>query len=238
MATLKTRIAQGDHEKLDDSLKSLYIPDGDGYKLDADYEDVTGLKAKRDELLKELTDAKRQMKAFDGLDAEAARKALETAMAAEDEKLKAAGEFERLQALKDERHKADLEKATTETQKILANLKREKLANALTEKGVLPDRVKYLIGELDGQLELASTDNGFSLKKIGGIGDAAEFDGIIESVKTNSPFFFAADGASGSGASGSDGKGSGGKTMAHAQWQALTPKDQAAFIKAGGKPVD
>jgi len=235
---LKTKLDKVSYEALHDELKKEYIPDGDGYKLDADYEDVTGLKAKRDELLKELTDAKKQMKAFDGLDAEAAKKALETAMAAEDEKLKAAGEFERLQALKDERHKADLDKATAETQKILANLKREKLANALTEKGVLPDRVKYLIGELDGQLELASTDNGFSLKKIGGIGDAAEFDGIIESVKTNSPFFFAADGASGSGASGSDGTGGSAKTMPMAQFGALGVKEQAAFIKSGGTPVD
>ncbi len=205
--SLKVRIAQGEYDKLHDSLKTEYIADGDGYKLDADYEDVTGLKAKRDELLQEQKRLKDAIKAFEGLDPEAARKALDAATAAEDDKLKAAGEFDRLKEQLEQRHKQQLEAANTEKATILTNLKREKLANALTEKGVLPDRVKYLLGELDAQIELASTDNGFQLKKINGIGDAAEFDAIIEGVKTSSPFFFAANNASGSGASGSDGGG-------------------------------
>lgn len=237
--TLKIKIGKADHEKLDDTLKTLYIPDGDGFKLDSDAEDVTGLKAKRDELLKDLKEKQKLLEQFEGLDPAAAKRALETAQAAEDDKLKAAGEYEKLKEQLEARHKTELEKERVEKSTILTNLKREKLANVLTEKGVLPDRVKYLLGELDTQIELASTDSGFQLKKIGGIGDATEFDAIIEGVKTTSPFFFAANNASGSGASGSDKSGgNGAKTMPKAQWDSLDVKAQAAFINSGGKPVD
>jgi len=235
---LKTRISKADFDALNDILKTEYIPDGDGYKLDADYEDVTGLKSKRDELLAELAKAKSQMKAYEGLDPEAARKAIEAAQAAQDEKLKAAGEFEKLREQLTARHQAEIEKANAERNAILSNLKREKLANVLTEKGVLPDRVKYLLGELDPQIELAATESGFQLKKVGGIGDAAEFEQIIATVKESSPFFFANDLTPGSGASGSGtGGGDTAKAIPYAQWKALSPQEQAAFIKSGGTPA-
>lgn len=238
--TLKTKLDKVSYESLPDTLKTEYIADGDGYKLDADYEDVTGLKNKTAELLAEMRRLKEQQKAYEGLDPEAARKAIEAAQVAEDDKLKAAGEFEKLREQLEARHKGEIEKTIAERNTILSTLKREKLANALTEKGVLPDRVKYLLGELDPQIELATTENGFQLKKIGGIGDAAEFEGIITSVKEASPFFFASDMTPGSGASGS---GTGGgdstaKTMPHAQFKALGVKEQAAFINNGGRPVD
>jgi hypothetical protein len=237
--SLKVKISKAEHDALHDSLKTEYIPDGDGFKLDADYEDVTGLKAKRDELLQEQKRLKDAMKAFEGLDPEAARKALDSATAAEDERLKAAGEFDALRKQIEDRHKQQLEAATAEKATILTNLKREKLANALTEKGVLPDRVKYLLGELDAQIELASTDNGFQLKKINGIGDAAEFDAIIEGVKTSSPFFFAANNASGSGASGSDSNGgTTGKVMKREAFVSMSPAEQSAFSIGGGKLTD
>ncbi len=235
---LRVRLSKADFDSLNDILKTEYIPDGDGYKLDADYEDVTGLKSKRDELLAELAKAKSQMKAFDGLDPEAARKALVAAQAAEDEKLKATGEFEKLREQLEARHKAEVEKAVAERNTILSNLKREKLANVLTEKGVLPDRVKYLLGELDPQIELAATENGFQLKKIGGIGDAAEFEQIIASVKESSPFFFANDLTPGSGASGS-GNGNGGGSAAAVwtrdQWESASTQERTKFTDAGGK---
>jgi len=236
--SLKTRIAKGDFEKLSDELKKEYVPDGENYKLDADYEDVTGLKAKRDELLADLKAQKKLLEKYGDLDPDAAKKAIEDATSAANDKLKAEGEWDKLREQLETRHKQEVEKAIAEKSAIMSNLKREKLANALTEKGVLPDRVKYLLGELDGQIELASTDSGFQLRKIGGIGDATEFDAIIDGVKSTSPFFFAADNASGSGASGSDYKGGNAKTMPKSQWDTMDVKAQAAFIKDGGKPVD
>ncbi len=223
---LKIKIAKGDYEALDDSLKTLYVADGDNFKLDADYEDVTGLKNKANELLAEQKRLKEQMKAFDGLDPEAARAALAAAQEAEHNKLKDEGNFDKLKeeyerriAAAEEKARKEFEAVANEKNAILANLKRERLANVLTEKGVLPDRVKYLVGELDSTIELVSGEHGFSLKKIGGIGDDTEFNAIIEDVKTKSPFFFAADNIAGSGASGSDRNGGNGKTITRKQYE-------------------
>lgn len=239
---LKTKIGKADFDKLPDALKTEYIADGEGYKLDADYEDVTGLKANRDEVLKQLAEAKKAMKAYEGLDPEAARKALETATAAEDEKLKAAGAFEELKKKLEDRHAAELQTATEREQSLLSNLHRERLINYLTTKEgdkVLPERASYAYGDLKEQIELASDDSGFSLRLKGGIGDAKELETVVEGLKAKSPFLFAANGALGSGATGSDTKGgSTAKTMPHAQFKALGIKEQAAFIKEGGKPVD
>lgn len=236
---LKTKISKADFDKLPDALKTEYIEDGDGYKLDADYEDVTGLKAKRDELLKEIAETKKAMKAFEGLDPAAAKEAIEKAAKAEEEGLAARGEYETLKKKLEERHADELAKANAERDKLLGNLKRERLQNYLVEKGVLADRAAYALVDINDQIELASDDSGFSLRLKGGIGDAKELETVVEGLKAKSAFLFKADGASGSGASGSDNTGgSTAKTMPKAQWDALGVKEQAAFIKSGGKPVD
>jgi len=236
---LKTKISKADYDALNDILKTEYVQDGEGYKLDADYEDVEGLKAKRDELLKDLKAKQDLLKQFEGLDPAAAKEALDKLANAEEEKLTKKGEWDKLKEQLDLRHKTDLEKATAETKKILSNLKREKLTNFLVEKGVLPDRAKYLINDLDAQIELASDDSGFSLKKIGGIGDAVELEAILESTKQSSPFFFASIGASGSGASGSQGNSGGtAKTWKRDQWETATTEQRTAHIQGGGQVTD
>ena len=98
---------------------------------------------------------------------------------------------------------------TAERERLLTNLKRERLQNYLVEKGVLADRAAYAFVDIGEQIELASDDSGFSLKLKGGIGDAKELETVIESLKAKSPFLFSADGASGSGASGSNSNGTG-----------------------------
>lgn len=239
---LKTKISKADFEKLPDALKTEYIADGEGYKLDADYEDVTGLKNKSAELLAEIKKQKALLEKYGDLDPDAAKAAIEAKQAAEDEKLKAEGQFEELKKKLEERHAAELQTATAREQSLLSNLHRERLINYLTTKEgdkVLPERAIYAYGDLKEQIELASDDSGFSLKLKGGIGDAKELETVVEGLKAKSPFLFAADGASGSGASGSgNGGGTSAKTMPHAQWKTLTPQAQAAFIKEGGKPVE
>jgi hypothetical protein len=227
---LKIKLNKVEHDKLTDELKTLYIEDGDGFKLDADYEDVTGLKAKRDELLKEIAETKKAMKAFEGLDPEAAKAALDAKQTAEDDKLKAAGEFDVLKKKLEERHTKDLADATARESALLSNLKRERLQNYLVEKGVLPDRSAYAFVDIGDQIELASDESGFSLKLKGGIGDAKELETVVEGLKSKSPFLFSANGASGSGASGSDGKGSStAKTVTRAQWDAASSEERVAW---------
>ena len=179
------------------------------------------------ELLAEVKKLKPLAKKAEGFDFDAASAAIEAQTKAEQDRLTKKGEWDKLKEQLDTRHATELGKAKDELNNLLSNLKRERLTNVLTEKGVLPDRAKYLVHELDSQVELESTDEGFRLKKIGGIGDATEFDAMIENVKSTSPFFFAAQGASGSGASGSQNNGSGtAKTVTRSQWDAADPQQR------------
>lgn len=193
-----TKITKAEFDALPESLKAKFKAEGDAYSLIE--EDVTGLKKNKQELLDELKSLKEK---YGDIDPDAAKTALAEARKAEEEALEKKGEFETLRKQLEERHNTELEKVKGENARILSNLKLERLTNVLTEKGVLPDRAKYLVHEMDSQVELVSDDSGFSLKKIGGIGDATEFDALIDGVKTSSPFFFAPNNASGSGASGS-----------------------------------
>ena len=198
--------------------------------------DAQAVLKQNEELLGEVKRLKKLTKDADGFDFDKARAAIEAQEKAESDRLTKKGEWDKLKEQLDARHAAELAKAKTAYEQIMSNLKTEKLTNALTEKGVLPDRAKYLVHELAAQVEIESTDNGFSLKKIGGVGDAVEFDAMIENVKTTSPFFFAANGASGSGASGSQGNGgTTAKQWTRAEWDGASNEARSEFSKAGGK---
>jgi DNA uptake protein ComE-like DNA-binding protein len=232
---MATKLSKAEFETLPDALKAKFKAEGDDAYVLIE-EDVEGLKKNKAELLKELKELRER---FGDLDPDAARKAMELAAAAEDEKLRAAGEFDKLKSQLEERHKAEVEKARNDLNGLLASLKRERLTNVLTEKGVLPDRAKYLVHELDKEVELVNDANGFQLRKVGGIGDAVEFDAMIENVKQTSPFFFAATTASGSGASGSSNNGqSNAKAMVRTAFDGLDPNAKQAFIREGGTVTD
>jgi hypothetical protein len=235
MAKLKANLTAGDFETLDASLKSFYLQSGENYILDAEgVEDVYALKKNKSEILAEK---KREQERADALAARLAEIEAKENEAAEIEQ-KAAGAFKELE----EKLRAKLSETETKAQErenqLLNNFKTERLKNELTARGVLSDRAKYALADIADQVELASDETGFSLKVKNGIGDAKEFDTLIEGLKAQSPFFFAANNASGSGASGSQGNGGNAKTMGRAEYEALDVKAQAAFIKSGGKPVD
>ena len=203
-AKMGLKITKEDFDKLPESVKAKFTADGDGYSLQE--EDVEGLKRSKAEILAEKKriqdEADAMKKRLDEIDA--------SKSADEEEKLKAAGAFKELE----DKLRAKLTETETKAAEreagLLSNFKNERLTNELIKRGVLADRAKYALADIADQVDLVSDDSGFSLKVKNGIGDAKEFDTLIESVKTSSPFFFAANGASGSGASGSDGNGGGG----------------------------
>lgn len=200
--------------------------------------DAAAVLKKNEELLAEVKKYKDLAKQAEGFDFDKARAAIEAQEKAEQDRLTKKGEWDKLKEQLDQRHATELQKAKDAHDALLRNLKREKLTNLLTEKGVLPDRVKYLVHEIDPNVELVSDDNGFFLTKKGGIGDATEFDLMIDSIKTASPFFFASQTQPGGNAQGSGNSAGSGKTMPKSQWDTLTHKEQAAFIKSGGRPVE
>jgi len=236
MAKLDITLTKEQHEALDDSLKGYYVEtqDGKGYELEGigsiqrALAEEKAKKATKPELLTEL-ETLRAEKAEREAQADKEAQAL----------LVKQGEFEKAQETRDAEWQKRLDAASGEKESLFADIKRERLTNELVKRGVLPDRAAYLVAELDPLMELAKGENGYELKKKGGIGDATEFDAVIDEAKQKTPFFFAASGTSGSGASGSNGNGgSDAKTMPKTQWDAMDVKAQAAFISSGGKPVE
>lgn len=252
MAKLDITLSKDAFEALDESLKDFYTPNKDGgYELEGIGSLSRAVEAEKKQAAEKIEKAKQAavaeaLKQFEGLDVEAAKQALAAQQQAQEAKLKDEGNFEELRKQYEAREQANLAKKQAELEAVLneknsmlSTLKRERLSNVLTEKGVLPDRVRYLVHELDDQIELITGDNGFELKKRNGIGDATEFDLMIDEVKTKSPFFFAADNASGGGASGSNGGGwKTAKTWTRSQWDSATNAERTAFSQADGQVTD
>lgn len=235
MAKLKAKLNKDDFSKLDKSLQEFYVASGDDYVLDAEgVEDVTGLKSKITELLKDTKNKGDLLKQFEGLDAEAARKALEEMEKIEEQKLADKGEYENLLA----KHKTESEKkfnaATEAHQKTLAGLKSEKLTNFLVKNGVLPDRAKYALSDVESLLDLEEKDDGFHLKSK----DGSELDQLVGNLKTTSGFLFAASGTSGTGGTGGDGDGGDSKQMTRTAFDAMSHQEQAEFSISGGSLTD
>jgi Skp family chaperone for outer membrane proteins len=237
--TLKTKLGKADHDALDETLKSLYVPDGEGFKLDADFEDVDGLKAKRDELLGKLTDAQKLAKQFEGLDPEAARNALAKLNEIEDGQLIKKQQFDELFTKK--KSEWDAEKEAMQN-RINAQTKRQAeqdLATKLINAGVKAKRAEDLAIVLTQKHIKYVEDNGdVTWKTIDGL-ESVDLDKYIPALKETKGDYFESTAAIGSGATGSsNNNGGNATTMPHAQFKSMDVKAQAAFIKSGGKPVD
>jgi hypothetical protein len=225
---MSIKISKAEFDALPDAVKAKFEVNGDAYVLQE--EDVEGLKKSKAEILaekKRIQDERDELAKF---------KADADAKAAEDEeaKLKAAGETDKWKEQYDTRHKLELEKAGADKDALFADVHRERLTNELVKRGVLPDRADYLVNDLLSTTELfkQSETGKYDLRKKGGIGDAAEFDLVIDAAKQKSPFFFAASGASGSGASGSQQSSGTGNQIKRSQYDA-NPMQYAAALGKG-----
>ena len=229
MAT--TIISKAEFDALPDSLKGKFTADGDKYSL---VEDVEGLKRKNAELLAEKKRIADENAALAKFKAE-----YEASKSADEEtKQREAGQFAELEKkLRARNAELETEKAN-EVNAIVQLLKRERLTNELIAKGVLPDRAKYALADIENEIELERGESGFALKGRNGSGDAGEFAKLIEGVKGKSPFFFAADTTAGSGASGSGNGGSSAKSMKRDAFLAMPPAEQSKFSLSGGTVED
>jgi hypothetical protein len=227
------RISAAEFDALPDALKTRFAADGDEYALIE--EDVEGLKKSKAAILaekKQLADKLAELEKF--------KAELESQKTAEEaEAMKAAGQFAELEKRLRETLETERQKAEAERAQLLGTLKRERLLNELTKRGVLADRARYALADLEPAIEIEPGADGFALKVKNGIGDANEFETLVQKMKTDSPFFFESAGASGSGASGSgNGNGAGAKQIQRAQFEQLPPTEQMKFIQSGGKVTD
>lgn len=196
--------------------------------------DAEAVLRKNRELLKENAELKRLAEVAKNFDFEKARLAMAELQKAEEERLSKKGEYDKLIETKTKAYEERLENERRERTRIESTLKQEKLALALIERGVLPDRVNYLVKEMSEHVELALTETGFALKKLNGIGDVDEFNALVEDVRSKSPFFFAANIAGGTGGSTSvSSSGTSGR-----KWDDLSRSEKAAAIREAQGDVE
>lgn len=232
---LKRKLTKDEHSKLDASLQEFYAADGDDFVLDLDGDADDSATA---ELQKTIDAQAALLKAFKGLDPKAAKKALDDIRKFEQQKLADEGKYDELLAARQAEFDEQLLAATSARDTTIANLKREKLTNFLVANGVLPDRAKYALADVDSLLDLDETDGVFKLKAKNGTGADSELTKVITDLKASSAFLFAVSGASGSGASGSDASGAESKTMTRAAFDQLDPAQQSQFSIDGGSITD
>lgn len=205
--SLKTKIDKAAYDKLADHLKTEYIPDGEGYKLDADYEDVTGLKAKNSELLGKLTDAQKIAKQFEGLDPDEIKAKLDALSARETEELQAKGKWEELETKLREKHAEESAKLAKKLESIVAANAEKELQLKLVAAGVKENLAEDLAISLRARNIKHVEDGGKIIWKTLDDTETVDLDKYIPSLKESKADYFKADMGSGSGSGGSDFKG-------------------------------
>lgn len=230
-----TIITKEEYAVIPESLKAKFTASGDGFALIE--EDVEGLKKSKTEILaekKRLADELAELKQF--------KTQYEQSKSADEEaKMKQAGEFAELEKrLKDKIAEVEQTAAQKEAS-LLETFKIEKLRNELISRGVLAVGEASIMAasKLANAVELVPKDSGFEFRVKNGIGDAKEFDQLVEQQKTVNPFLFGSTLVAGSGADGggSD-RGGTSKTMARSAFEQMPAGDKRAFVKAGGTLTD
>jgi chromosome segregation ATPase len=201
-------ITKAEFEALPDSLKPKFKADGDSYQLIE--EDVEGLKKNKQDILEEKKKADKELDELRKFKADFEANQQKAKQA----DLEAQGKYEEALKEKEKAWEDRFKSEQSERNTLLSDIKRERLTNELVKRGALPDRASYLVGELDQVIDLVKGDTGYQLQKKGGIGDATEFDAVIETAKQKTPFFFAGSTQTGGGATGS-GTGTGGTQNAN-----------------------
>jgi len=198
-----------------------------------------------------------KLKAYEGLDPEAARKALEIVGNLDAKKLVDLGEVERV---KGETAKAyeerlasvqkQLEALTGERDALVNKLDQQTLGYSfagskfIAEKLAIPhDMAKAAFGgsfKIENGVPVGYNANGEKIYSRERPGEVASFDEALSLLVEAYPHrdsILKGSGASGGGAPGSGNGGAMGKTMSRTQFQALPPSKQMEHVKSGGKVV-
>lgn len=188
------------------------------------------------------------LKIFDGLDAAAARKALDVVKNLDDKKLVDAGEVDRV---KSEAIKAVEDKyapIVKERDKLQASLVSEKIGGSFARSKMIADKlaipadlVQARFGEhfkLEGENVVAYDKSGNKLFSRSSPGELATFDEALEMIVEQYPYrdtILKGSGASGGGAQNNNGGGgTGNKSMPRAQFEKLDADARMAHVKGGG----
>lgn len=202
------------------------------------------------------------LKAYEGLDADAARKALEITSKLDAKALVDAGKVDEVRAeaervwaervrTTEDKYKPQVSKLEKERDTLKQALDREVIGGSfsrskfIAEKLAVPrEMVESYFGQHfaieNGRLSAKGPD-GNPIYSRSNPGVPAEFDEALEFLVITSPFrdsVLKGTGASGSGAAQTPAAPTGSKTMPRATFTALTAAEQMAHVKAGGVVTD
>ena len=230
MAKLKATLTKGEFEGLDESLKTFYIESGEGYLLDAEgVEDVSGLKAKRDELLKDLKAKADLLKQFEGLDADAARKALDEMEKLEEQKLLSKQKFDEVLAKREKEFNDKLKAFEERYNRRFSSDADKDLQIKLIAAGVREDRAEDLAIILKTKNIKAVDNDGVTDWRTLDTDESVELEKYIPGLKESKADYFKPNGATGSGASGSNSFGGG------VDLDKMSPEQMLAFANSQNK---
>lgn len=239
-------------EDVAETYRQLYKPHGQEFVLEVDgAEDAFagGLKANRDEALKEAKKLRDQLKAFEGVDAARYRELTEAATKAEEEKAKAAGNWDSMkqQLITEHTKAADalgarVTKRDQVIQKLLAeNVVRQALTEAaaidadLALPHVLPHVRVVETDDPDMPFRAVVVDAKGNERIAGAKGEPLGIAGLVTELKGNPKYgaLFKGSGAAGSGATGSQhAAGAAGQVRTRADLK--NDAEKAAYIRAHG----
>jgi hypothetical protein len=209
---------------LDEGVKSLYAEKDGKFRLDVEgVEDVTGLKSALEKERSARRDLEKRMKTAlseDDLEEYARLKAEADKGKDKDEILKS------MRA----RHEKELEQSRQEASAVKARLEKTVLESTATQLlAKHGGNVSLLLPHILGQLRPEEIDGNLSVVPA----SAATIDDVMSGLKSTYPQAFAAPANSGSGAGGGHG-GAGVRKMSSSEFNSMRPKEQAAFVNAGG----
>ena len=206
-------------------------------QYDAMIAERDALKANRDQILKEAKDAKKRLSDYDGFDPAEFKALKEAAVAAEQKKAAAEGDFNALKKQLVDAHAAELATHSKRTGKMEQALNKHlveaKLAAALAKADADPTMTALLMLEGQRHIRVRETDEGFEEYVSDDRGNPLVADGkgtpmdvdmfVAQNLKTNYPGAFRGTGSSGGGATKSSGSAVGGS-------KSITAGDNAAFL--------
>lgn len=249
---MKLKLDENGHAVLIDG-KPVYVHD-DGKEAAFDaagtVQTISRLNAEAKSHRERAEAAEKIAKAFEGVDAEAARKALDTVTKLDQKKLVDAGEIDTVRAEVGKAYQAQIDELSGKAKTLEEQLYAEKIggsfsrSKAIAEKFAIPaDLVQAKFGAAfkieDGRV--VAYDNGQKVYSRERPGELADFDEALERIVENYPHrdsILKGTGSSGAGASNSGGGGGGAKSMNRQSFEALGPAERIAHVQGGGTVTD
>jgi len=168
-------------EKIDavpEALRGAYVEDGGKFRLNADVEDTSGLKAKNAELLGKLKTAQDRTKVLGDRTAEEIQADLDLAAKTREAKAKAEGDFEALKSQLIATTTAEKEKLVGRTRKVEGKLydvmARREAETALTEAG---GNAKVMLPHVLPFIKIVEHDDDFTAQVVDAKGTPRIADG-------------------------------------------------------------